>query len=111
MSVKIRLARGGSKQKPFYRVVVANATAPRDGDFIEKVGTFNPMLAKDNAERLVLKADRISYWLSQGARPTEKVTKFLVTAGIPLPGFVQKELDKHLKCRKPKASRSEEAAA
>jgi len=82
MATKIRLARGGAKKRPYYRVVVADSAAPRDGRFIEKVGTFNPLLPKDNAERLNLKKDRIEHWLSKGAIPTEKVLTFINDAGI-----------------------------
>lgn len=77
MSVKIRLARGGAKKTPFYRIVVADERKSRDGKFIEKVGTFNPLLANDNPARLTLRKDRIEYWLSVGARPTERVVSFL----------------------------------
>lgn len=77
MALKIRLARGGAKKRPFYRIVVAEATAPRDGRFVEKVGTYNPLLPREHAERLVLRAERIQYWISQGAQPTERVAKFL----------------------------------
>lgn len=93
MAVKIRLARGGAKKRPFYRLVVANATAPRDGDFIEKVGTYNPLLIEDVAERMVLKSDRIQYWLSQGAQPTERVAKFIEAAGIELPSKIKKKVE------------------
>lgn len=79
MAVKIRLTRLGTKKKPFYRVVVANSTAPRDGKFIEIVGTYNPMLPKDSSERTKLKMERIQYWLSVGAQPTERVEKLLKT--------------------------------
>ena len=82
MAVKIRLARGGAKKKPFYRIVVANNTAPRDGKFIEKVGTYNPMLPKDHEDRIITKTDRIKYWLSVGAKPTDKVEKFLAIKKI-----------------------------
>lgn len=77
MSVKIRLTRLGAKKKPFYRVVVANSTAPRDGKFIEIVGTYNPMLSKENSDRVKLKQDRIQYWLSVGAQPTDRVSKLI----------------------------------
>ena len=82
MALKIRLARGGSKKRPYYRIVVAQATAPRDGSFIEKVGTFNPLLARDDAERVKLDADRIKHWLSVGAQPTDRVARFLDAAGL-----------------------------
>ena len=82
MSVSIRLSRGGSKKRPYYRIVVADARAPRDGAFIEKVGTYNPMLAKDDANRIVLNADRLKHWISVGAQPTDRVARFLDVAGI-----------------------------
>ncbi len=82
MSTKIRLARGGSKKRPYYRIVVADVRAPRDGRFIEKVGTYNPMLAKDNPERVTLIQERIEHWLKQGAQPTDRVLRFLDQAGI-----------------------------
>ncbi|MBI1954272.1 MAG: 30S ribosomal protein S16 [Proteobacteria bacterium] len=77
MALKIRLARGGAKKRPFYRVVVAEATSPRDGRFVERVGSYNPLLSHDNPERIVLNSERIQYWLSVGAQPTERVAKFL----------------------------------
>jgi small subunit ribosomal protein S16 len=76
------LSRGGSKKRPYYRIVVADARAPRDGAFIEKVGTYNPMLAKDDANRIVLNADRLKHWISVGAQPTDRVARFLDVAGI-----------------------------
>lgn len=82
MAVSIRLSRGGSKKRPYYRIVVADARAPRDGAFIEKVGTYNPMLAKDDANRVVLNADRLKHWISVGAQPTDRVARFLDVAGI-----------------------------
>jgi len=82
MSLKIRLARGGTKKRPFYQIVVADARSPRDGRFIEKLGTFNPLLAKDNESRVVLDLDRAKHWLSVGAQPTDRVLRFLDVAGI-----------------------------
>ena len=82
MAVSIRLSRGGSKKRPYYRVVVADARAPRDGNFIEKVGTYNPMLAKDDPARISLNAERLTHWLSVGAQPTDRVARFLDAAGI-----------------------------
>jgi len=82
MSLKIRLARGGTKKRPFYQIVVADARAPRDGRFIEKLGTFNPLLAKDNEGRVVLDLDRAKHWLSVGAQPTDRVLRFLDVAGV-----------------------------
>ena len=77
MALKIRLARGGAKKRPFYRIVVAEASAPRDGRYVEKVGHYNPMVAKDNDQRLVVNGERIAYWLGQGAQATERVQKLL----------------------------------
>ena len=82
MSLKIRLTRGGAKKRPFYSIVVADARSPRDGRFIERVGTYNPMLAKDHAERLVLKEERVKHWLGVGAQPTERVARFFGDAGL-----------------------------
>ena len=81
MALTIRLARGGAKKRPFYRIVVADKRAPRDGRFIEKVGTYNPMLAKDNENRVSMNVERVDYWLGQGAKPTDRVLRFLVAAG------------------------------
>lgn len=82
MATKIRLARGGSKKRPFYSIVVADVRAPRDGRFIEKLGTFNPLLAKDNEQRVNMDLDRVKHWLGEGAQPTDKVLRFLDEAGI-----------------------------
>ena len=82
MSVKIRLSRKGTKKRPFYHIVVANSRDPRDGSFIEKVGTYNPMLAREDSKRITLVTERIKYWLSQGAQPTDKVSRFLSDAGL-----------------------------
>src|SRR6476469_4504794 len=82
MAVAIRLSRGGSKKRPYYRIVVADSRNARDGRFIEKVGTYNPLLAKDSPERVKLDADRISHWLSVGAQPSDRVLRFLDAAGI-----------------------------
>ena len=82
MPTKIRLARGGSKKRPYYRIVIADVRAPRDGRFIEKVGSYNPMLAKDHPERVTLVEERIRHWLGQGAQPTDRVLRFLAEAGI-----------------------------
>ena len=88
MSLKIRLARGGAKKRPFYRIVVADSRMPRDGRFIERVGTYNPMLPKEHPERIELKTERIQHWLSVGARPSDRVARFLGTADIiPMPGI------------------------
>src|SRR5260221_7731850 len=82
MSLKIRLARGGAKKRPFYSIVVADARSPRDGRFIEKLGTYNPMLERSHADRVTLKEERIKHWLSVGAQPTDRVARFLGDAGI-----------------------------
>ena len=82
MATKIRLARGGSKKRPYYRIVVADARAPRDGRFIEKVGTYNPLLPKDSDQRVTLVEDRVKHWLSHGAQPTDRVLRFLDEAGL-----------------------------
>ena len=82
MSLKIRLARGGAKKRPFYRIVVADVRAPRDGRFVEKIGTFNPLLPKDHESRVVLDLDRAKHWLSVGAKPTDRVLRFLDAAGL-----------------------------
>ncbi len=82
MALKIRLARGGAKKRPFYSIVVADARSPRDGRFLEKVGTYNPMLARDHAERVTLKEERIRHWLGVGAQPTDRVARFLGDAGL-----------------------------
>ena len=82
MSVSIRLARGGAKKRPYYRIVVANSRSPRDGAFIEKIGTYNPLLAKDDANRVQIDAERARHWLSVGAQPTDRVARFLDAAGV-----------------------------
>lgn len=82
MALKIRLARAGAKKRPFYRIVVAENTAPRDGRFVEKIGTYNPMLPRDHENRVTLVEDRVKYWLSVGAQPTDRVEKFLGSAKI-----------------------------
>ncbi len=82
MSLKIRLARGGAKKRPFYSIVVADARSPRDGRFIEKLGTYNPMLERGHADRVTLKEERIRHWLGVGAQPTERVARFFGDAGL-----------------------------
>ncbi|MBN9046106.1 MAG: 30S ribosomal protein S16 [Rhizobiales bacterium] len=81
MALKIRLARAGSKKRPYYHIVVADVRAPRDGRFIETLGAWNPMLAKD-AERVKLDTDRVQHWIAQGAQPTDRVLRFLDQAGV-----------------------------
>ena len=80
--LKIRLARGGAKKRPYYRIVVAEATAPRDGRFIERIGSWNPILPKDSPDRIVLDEERAKHWLSVGAQPTDRVLRFLDEKGI-----------------------------
>src|SRR5206468_4425570 len=82
MALAIRLSRGGAKKRPYYRIVVTDSRSPRDGRFIEKVGTYNPLLAKDSPERVKLDAERVSHWLSVGAQPSDRVLRFLDAAGI-----------------------------
>jgi small subunit ribosomal protein S16 len=82
MALKIRLARGGAKKRPFYRIVVAEATAPRDGRFIERLGTYNPILPREHEERVKLNVERIQHWLTVGAKPTDRVLRFLDAAGL-----------------------------
>lgn len=82
MSLKMRLARGGAKKRPHYSIVVADARAPRDGRFVEKIGTFDPLKPKDSAERVKLDVERAQHWLSNGAQPTDRVLRFLAAAGV-----------------------------
>ena len=103
MATKIRLARGGTKKRPFYRIVIADERAPRDGNFIEKVGNFNPMLPKDHKERLIFSKERIEYWLKVGAQPTERVQKFLSEHGLVEAPKITEKTKQHL----PKAKAQE----
>lgn len=82
MALSIRLSRGGAKKRPYYRIVVANSRAPRDGGFIERLGSYNPLLPKDSAERVVLDTERAAHWLKAGAQPTDRVARFLDAAGL-----------------------------
>jgi small subunit ribosomal protein S16 len=82
MALKIRMSRGGSKKRPFYRIVVADSRMPRDGRYIEKLGTYNPLLSKDGGERVKLDTDRAKHWLDQGAKPSDRVSRFLDDAGL-----------------------------
>jgi small subunit ribosomal protein S16 len=82
MALSIRLSRGGSKKRPYYRVVVADARSPRDGKYLEKIGTYNPLLAKDDEKRVQVDADRARHWISVGAQPTDRVARFLDQAGV-----------------------------
>jgi len=86
MALKIRLTRAGAKKRPFYRVVIADSRSPRDGRFVEKIGTYNPMLPQGHADRLKLDTDRVRHWLGVGAQPTERVALFFAQAGLaPMP--------------------------
>ena len=82
MAMKIRLARGGSKKRPFYRIVAADSRMPRDGRYVEKLGTYNPLLARDSEERVKMDMERVQYWLDQGAQPTDRISRFLEAAGV-----------------------------
>ncbi len=108
MSVKIRLSRKGSKKRPFYHIVVANSRAPRDGNFIEKVGTYNPMVPSTDTNRLTLLTDRIKHWLDQGAQPTDKVARFLSAAGLTKSKYkVAEQTKQHLPKAKAQAKLKE----
>ena len=82
MAMKIRLARGGSKKRPFYRIVAADSRMPRDGRYVEKLGTYNPLLPKDSEERVKMNMERVQYWLDHGAQPTDRISRFLEAAGV-----------------------------
>ena len=119
MAVAIRLARGGSKKRPYYRIVVADSRNARDGRFIEKVGTYNPLLAKDSPERVKLDGERISHWLSVGAQPSDRVLRFLDAAGIreraarnnPKKGEPGEKAKERVEAQAAKQAEAEEAAA
>ncbi|PHZ84122.1 30S ribosomal protein S16 [Paremcibacter congregatus] len=119
MAVKIRLSRGGAKKRPYYRVVVADARSPRDGRYIEKVGTHNPLLPKDHEDRVKLDVERIKHWLAEGAQPTDRVARFLDAAGIlkrearnnPNKGKAGAKALERIEERKAKAEAALEAAA
>jgi len=82
MATSIRLSRGGSKKRPFYKIVVTDSRAPRDGKFIERIGSYNPLLAKDDEKRIIIDAERAKHWVSVGAQPTDRVARFLDAAGV-----------------------------
>jgi len=82
MALKVRLARGGSKKRPYYNIVIADSRSPRDGRFIEKIGSYNPMLPKDSEDRVKFDVDRAKHWLSVGAKPTDRVARFFSTEGL-----------------------------
>ena len=107
MGLKIRLARAGAKKRPYYHIVVADSRSPRDGRFIEKVGSYNPMLPADHADRIRLQDERIKHWLAEGALATDRVAKFLGKAGLaPMPAFPEQP-----KQSAPKKKAQERAAA
>ena len=107
MGLKIRLARAGAKKRPYYHIVVADSRSPRDGRFIEKLGSYNPMLPAEHADRIRLQDDKIKAWIGQGALPTDRVAKFLGKAGIiPMPVFPEQPIQS-----KPKKKAQERAAA
>ena len=103
MSLRIRLARGGAKKRPYYRIVVADSRMPRDGRFIERVGSYNPMLPKDHSGRIMLKEDRIKHWLSVGAQPSDRVARFLGAAEMAAVPAIPEQTKKN----KPKAKAQE----
>ena len=107
MSIKIRLARGGAKKRPFYRIVVADSRSPRDGRFIERIGSYNPMVAQDHPDRLKIDTDRAKHWLGVGAQPTDRVAKFLANAGLMDPRARREQTKKN----QPKAKAQERAKA
>lgn len=117
MSLRIRLSRGGAKKRPYYRIVIADSRSPRDGKFIERVGTYNPMVPQDHPERILLKEDRIKYWMGVGALPSERVAKFLGQADIiPMPAIPSQTKKNQPKAKaqellKAKAKAAEDAAA
>jgi len=115
MALKIRLSRGGAKKRPYYRIVIADSRSPRDGRFIEKIGSYNPMLAKDNPDRVVLDLERARHWLGRGATPSDRVARFLGTAEvIPMPAQrnnPQKALPKAKAQERMKAAEEAPAAA
>jgi small subunit ribosomal protein S16 len=119
MAVAIRLARGGSKKRPYYKIVVADSRAPRDGNFIERIGSYNPLLAKDDANRIVLNTERAKHWLGVGAQPTDRVARFLDAAGVreraarnnPKKGEPGEKAKDRLEEQQKKAAEAAEAAA
>jgi len=103
MALRIRLSRGGAKKRPYYSIVVADSRSPRDGRFIERVGTYNPMLPREHAERLVIKDERVKHWLSQGAVPSDRVARFFSDAELMPP----RERREQTKKSQPKAKAQE----
>ena len=111
MALKIRLSRGGSKKRPFYRIVVAEAASPRDGRYVERIGHYNPMVAKDNDQRLVVDGERAKYWMGLGAKPTERVQKLLSTLSLTPAVEIRDQPKKSAPGKKRAEREAEEAAA
>mgnify|MGYP000032353656 CR=1 FL=1 len=119
MATKIRLARGGSKKRPFYSIVAADSRMPRDGRFIEKLGTYNPLLPKDSEERVKMNVERVQYWLGEGAQTTDRVSRMLEAAGLlekkeranPKKGTPGKKATERAEEKAAKAAEAAEAAA
>lgn len=113
MSLRIRLSRGGAKKRPFYKIVVADSRSPRDGRFIERVGSYNPMVAKDHPDRIVMREERIKHWIGVGAKPSDRVAKFLAQAGLGEAPVIPEQTKQHLPKAKAqeRAKEREEAAA
>ena len=112
MSLKIRMTRGGTKKRPFYSIVVADSRSPRDGRFIEKIGTYNPMLDKSDAQRVVLKPERVQHWLKVGALPSDRVARFLGDAGMrPKPSYNETPKKSAPKAKAQERAKASEAAA
>lgn len=119
MAMKIRLARGGSKKRPFYRIVAADSRMPRDGRYIEKLGTYAPLLPKDSEDRVKMNMERIEYWLGQGAQPTDRIQRMLEAAGVrpkternnPKKGTPGKKAQERVQEKADKAAAAAEAAA
>jgi small subunit ribosomal protein S16 len=111
--LKIRLARGGAKKRPYYSIVVADSHSPRDGRFIEKVGAYNPLLKKDDPQRVTVKVERVTEWLAKGAQPTDRVARFLSLQGLAAwtPGNNPKKAEPHAKAKERAKEREERAAA
>ena len=118
MAMKIRLARGGSKKRPFYRIVAADSRMPRDGRYVEKLGTYNPLLAKDSEDRVKMNLERIQYWLGEGAQVTDRVSRMLEAAGVlekkernnPKKGTPGKKAQERVQEKADKAAAAAEAA-
>ena len=104
MPVRIRLSRGGAKKRPFYRIVVADSRRSRDGKFIDQLGTYNPMLAKDNPERVKINADKAKDWIVKGAQPSDRVKLFLSNIGIVEKPIITEKTKKHLPKKKAEAT-------